>query len=73
MTSFVRRLPGVTRDVPAGLIDAGTASLAHFLVGLASVNLLDEANLGVYAVFFAAFIHRPDTVTGSPSTVPVSL
>jgi O-antigen/teichoic acid export membrane protein len=56
MTSFVRRLPGVTRDVPAGLIDAGTASLAHFLVGLASVNLLDEANLGVYAVFFAAFM-----------------
>lgn len=56
MTGFARRLPSVTRDVPAGLIDAGTASLAHFLVGLASVNLLDEVNLGVYAVFFAAFM-----------------
>jgi O-antigen/teichoic acid export membrane protein len=46
----------MARDVPAGLIDAGTASLAHFLVGLAAVNLFDAADLGVYAVFFSAFM-----------------
>jgi O-antigen/teichoic acid export membrane protein len=52
----IRRLPGIARDVPAGLLDAGMASLAHFVVGVASVNLLGEADLGVYAVFFAAFM-----------------
>ena len=56
MMSLIRSLPGMARDVPAGLIDAGTASLAHFLVGIASVNLLNASDLGVYAVFFAAFM-----------------
>jgi O-antigen/teichoic acid export membrane protein len=32
------------------------ASLAHFLVGLAGVNLLGDSDRGVYAVFFAAFM-----------------
>jgi O-antigen/teichoic acid export membrane protein len=32
------------------------ASLAHFLTGLAGVNLLGDADRGVYAVFFAAFM-----------------
>lgn len=56
MIGMIRNLPGMSRAVPAGLIDAGMASLAHFLVGLAAVNLLDAADLGVYAVFFAAFM-----------------
>ncbi len=40
----------------AGTIDAGIASFATFLVGLAAVNILDTSALGVYAVFFAAFV-----------------
>lgn len=56
MIGLIRTLPGMARDVPAGLIDAGMASLAHFLVGLSAVNLLEPADLGVYAVFFAAFM-----------------
>lgn len=56
MTRVWHRLAGPTGAVPAGLVDAGMASLAHFLVGLASVNLLGDADLGVYAVYFAAFL-----------------
>jgi O-antigen/teichoic acid export membrane protein len=56
MNGIAKRIPGGVRDVPAGLFDAGMASLATFLVGLAAVNLLDGDDLGVYAVFFAAFI-----------------
>lgn len=56
MSTYTKRLPGVVRDLPAGLFDAGMASLATFLTGLAAVNLLSDIDRGVYAVFFAAFI-----------------
>lgn len=38
------------------MIDAGFASLATFVAGLAAVNLLSNENRGVYGVFFAAFV-----------------
>jgi hypothetical protein len=38
------------------VVDAGFASLGSFAAGLAAVNLLSDTDLGVYAVFFAAFI-----------------
>jgi hypothetical protein len=56
VTQLTRRFASAARDVPAGVLDAAISSLAHFLVGLASVNLLGEASLGVYAVFFASFL-----------------
>ncbi len=42
--------------LPAGVVDAGFASLATFVAGLAAVNLLSDENRGVYGVFFAAFV-----------------
>jgi O-antigen/teichoic acid export membrane protein len=56
MISRVKKLSRSARGVPAGLTDAGLASLAHFLVGLAAVNLMGSSDRGVYAVFFAAFL-----------------
>jgi len=53
---ITKRLPDVARSVPAGLIDASIASAATFLTGLAGVNLLDDVDRGVYAVFFSAFL-----------------
>jgi O-antigen/teichoic acid export membrane protein len=44
------------RSVLAGLFDAGLASLATFAMGLYAARLLPPAALGVYAVFFAAFV-----------------
>lgn len=52
----MKRLPDVARNVPAGLVDAAVASIATFVTGLAGVNLLDDADRGVYAVFFSAFL-----------------
>ncbi len=43
-------------QLPAGVVDAGLASLATFIAGLTGVNLLTEADTGVYGVFFSAFI-----------------
>lgn len=56
MNGITKRLPDVARSVPAGLIDAGVASAATFLTGLAGVNLLGDVDRGVYAVFFSAFL-----------------
>ena len=39
----------------SGVVDAGMSSLATFLGGLIAANILGRAELGVYAVFFAAF------------------
>lgn len=39
-----------------GVIDAGIASLATFMAGLAGVRLLDDAERGIYGVFFTAFL-----------------
>lgn len=41
---------------PAGLVDAGASSLATFAAGVAAARLLDSSELGVYAIFFAAWI-----------------
>lgn len=46
---------GVARRLPAGVIDAALASLATFITGLVAVNVLDDVERGVYAVFFTAF------------------
>jgi len=46
----------LARKLPAGMIDASLASLATFSIGLAATNLLDNRELGVYAVFFSAFM-----------------
>ncbi len=43
-------------QLPAGVVDAGLASLATFASGLTGVNLLSDADTGVYGVFFTAFI-----------------
>ena len=43
-------------SLPAGIVDAGFASLGTFVAGLAAVNLLSDVDRGVYAVFFAAFL-----------------
>jgi hypothetical protein len=47
--------PGVRSKVPAGVVDAGFASLATFAAGLVAVNILSDADRGVYAVYFGAF------------------
>ncbi len=44
------------RQLSAGLLDAGLASLATFIAGLTGVRLLSESDVGVYGVFFTAFI-----------------
>jgi hypothetical protein len=42
--------------LPAGVVDAGLASLATFLVGLVAATRLDAATLGAYALFFTAYL-----------------
>jgi hypothetical protein len=42
--------------LPAGVIDAGLASLATFAAGVFAVARLDAAALGAYALFFTAFM-----------------
>jgi len=51
-------VPGRTlrNRLPAGVADATLASLAAFAVGLVAANIFEAAELGVYAVFFAAFM-----------------
>ena len=44
------------RRLPAGVVDSAFASLATFIVGLSAVNLFDDVNRGVYAVYFTAFV-----------------
>ena len=46
---------GVRSKLPAGVFDASFASLATFVAGLVAVNVLEGDDLGIYAVFFAAF------------------
>ena len=41
--------------LPAGIVDAGFASLATFVAGLIAVTLLNDVDRGIYAVFFVAF------------------
>lgn len=44
------------KNVPAGLVDAGTSSLATFAAGVAATQLLGGPALGVYAIFFSAWL-----------------
>ncbi len=41
--------------ITAGVLDAAMSSMATFLGGLVAANLLGDSELGVYAIFFAAF------------------
>jgi hypothetical protein len=41
--------------VAPGVIDAGMSSLATFVAALVAANVFDQADLGVYAVFYTAF------------------
>ncbi|HHC07563.1 MAG TPA: hypothetical protein ENK55_02440 [Actinobacteria bacterium] len=47
---------GVRSRLPAGILDAALASLATFVAGLAAVRVFDSSELGIYAVFFVAFV-----------------
>jgi O-antigen/teichoic acid export membrane protein len=42
--------------LPAGLLDAGLASLASFIVGVYAARSLPLSEFGAYALFFSAFI-----------------
>lgn len=48
--------PRLLQVIPAGLIDAGFASIATFIVGLFAARYLSTAGLGVYAITFRAFM-----------------
>jgi O-antigen/teichoic acid export membrane protein len=50
LSSRARRL------LPAGLLDAGLASLASFVVGVYAARFLPASELGAYALFFTAFL-----------------
>lgn len=56
VTTPAGRWSDLKGSLPAGITDAGFASLGTFVAGLAAVNLLSDIDRGVYAVFFAAFI-----------------
>lgn len=43
------------KRLPAGVADAGFASLATFAAGLSAVNMFNDIDRGVYAIFFVAF------------------
>ena len=47
--------PTRSLQLSAGVVDAGLSSLATFVAGLIAVNVLEAAEIGVYAVFFTAF------------------
>lgn len=61
MTSRRRRL---LRIVSGGVSDAGLASLATFTMGLAATRLLSPDELGVYAIYFTAFLTGVEFPTG---------
>jgi hypothetical protein len=42
--------------IPAGVADSGASSLAAFIAGLVAIHTLDIAELGMYAIFFSAFL-----------------
>ena len=50
------RRGGLRRQLPAGIVDSGFASLAGFAVALTAVNVFDDVDRGVYAIFFTAFV-----------------
>jgi O-antigen/teichoic acid export membrane protein len=42
--------------LPAGLLDAGFASLARLIIGIYAARALSVSDLGAYALFFSAFV-----------------
>jgi O-antigen/teichoic acid export membrane protein len=52
----VQGRPGLRRTLPAGLLDAALSSLASFVVTFYAARLLPSADLGIYALFFNAFV-----------------
>ncbi len=46
----------LSKSIPAGLLDAGSAALATFGTGVYAAAKLAPAELGVYALFFASFL-----------------
>lgn len=46
----------LSRSIPFGLLDAGSAALATFATGVYAVDQFDPDELGVYALFFAIFL-----------------
>lgn len=48
--------PSLRRSIPGGLLDTAAASLGTFLVQIAAVRWLAEDQLGLYALFFSAFV-----------------
>jgi O-antigen/teichoic acid export membrane protein len=42
--------------IPAGLVDAGASSVATFSVGIIATRVLDASQLGLYAIFFSAWL-----------------
>ncbi|MDJ0925416.1 MAG: hypothetical protein QNJ77_12715 [Acidimicrobiia bacterium] len=44
-----------TRGITPGVVDAAMSSLATFIAALVAANILTDAELGVYAVFYTAF------------------
>lgn len=56
VTTPAGRWSDLRGSLPAGIVDAGFASLGTFAAGLAAVNLLSDVDRGVYAVFVAAFL-----------------
>ncbi len=49
-------MTGLSRAVPAGLVDSGLSSLATFAVGLFAVRQLAPDVLGAYAIGYSAFL-----------------
>ena len=47
---------GLRRSLPAGVVDSALASMATFGIGLVAVNLFNDTDRGVYAIFFNAFM-----------------
>ena len=47
--------PSERSKLPAGIIDAGFASLATFVASLVAVVIFSDADRGIYAVYFTAF------------------
>jgi hypothetical protein len=47
--------PSERSKLPAGIVDAGFASLATFVASLVAVIIFSDADRGIYAVYFTAF------------------
>lgn len=55
LISRIRSLVLGKLHITAGVADAALSSLATFVAGLIAANILGDAELGIYAVFFTAF------------------